>query len=819
MTQDTPISVQVQHDVLPTMVSRQLGAFLDLSHPSSWLNVLCWCAVASWCVKYCWNWYKGDKKYESYSDTEKWMKGLTDVLTMGAVAIVALNGGYKQAFAVFRSCKEWASMLWCSTSAITTLRNLFFSQDTTDLVQADWEWFHECITSATRWMTGVEAKVVETEQALKLKEALFQAINEDGGSEEDTDEEESKVSYDRVEQNSDRMSDLVFSQRFPLAYRQLEIEFGFNWNKSINLPREQQIALGQALSEKVRAEIKQFNEENETSVEKLQIRLNDFLGRQTHDPITGKVQGLQIVSGFFKTQWRIGLILLVVLAGLIGGTWLVVQRRGKIIRKKGECVESLGPSTPVLVRTVSEYPEQNEMKEEMPLRELVVEHIEPVVPEVDPIVQRTVNDIVAAVDIVPQQECIHVSTCPKFDEIPGTGPVKADPWTCCNVKCTGHQCHHWSDCKPPEESRKGFEGYEGRVTQKMRLRKIVKNRGFVFYDELKKADKFADLKEYWKYLRSVQENNQAHGVWNIPADVDDVIWMDRDYQDQYYDSEEFQEDRELDERLDEMERKHDTFGGGYDDLTDDRPDGKAPRINRLKSDNDEEVEYGPQNYHQAKDAFIAQSGPWVEMEERYDQLHPPQESVPKYEGCGAAISEKTGVGSHLVTCRKHTEHPVREDCVGYWGREYEPCDEHKTLLGNCWRKHEAGSFKTVSRWKCRAPVMCGKNGGCANREEHNQPKSEFVQQAGVVLSNNVVRLAVPMDPKSVECKWGVRCKIGKCDKAHPPAVQGITERCHKIITNKGLRAIGDLLGTSEETVKNSLFRATRKLRASLGDLR
>ena len=34
-----------------------------------------------------------------------------------------------------------------------------------------------------------------------------------------------------------------------------------------------------------------------------------------------------------------------------------------------------------------------------------------------------------------------------------------------------------------------------------------------------------------------------------------------------------------------------------------------------------------------------------------------------------------------------------------------------------------------------------------------------------------------------------------------------------------LRAIGDLLGTSEETVKNSLFRATRKLRASLEALR
>lgn len=34
-----------------------------------------------------------------------------------------------------------------------------------------------------------------------------------------------------------------------------------------------------------------------------------------------------------------------------------------------------------------------------------------------------------------------------------------------------------------------------------------------------------------------------------------------------------------------------------------------------------------------------------------------------------------------------------------------------------------------------------------------------------------------------------------------------------------LRVIGDMLGTSEETVKNSLFRATRKLRASLDGIR
>jgi RNA polymerase sigma-70 factor, ECF subfamily len=34
-----------------------------------------------------------------------------------------------------------------------------------------------------------------------------------------------------------------------------------------------------------------------------------------------------------------------------------------------------------------------------------------------------------------------------------------------------------------------------------------------------------------------------------------------------------------------------------------------------------------------------------------------------------------------------------------------------------------------------------------------------------------------------------------------------------------LRAIGDALGTTEETVKNSLFRATRKLRQELGEMR
>jgi RNA polymerase sigma-70 factor, ECF subfamily len=56
------------------------------------------------------------------------------------------------------------------------------------------------------------------------------------------------------------------------------------------------------------------------------------------------------------------------------------------------------------------------------------------------------------------------------------------------------------------------------------------------------------------------------------------------------------------------------------------------------------------------------------------------------------------------------------------------------------------------------------------------------------------------------------------------ALEGLSPRERMVFELKHyeglrLRAIGDMLGTSEETVKNSLFRATRKLRASLNGVR
>jgi RNA polymerase sigma-70 factor (ECF subfamily) len=60
-------------------------------------------------------------------------------------------------------------------------------------------------------------------------------------------------------------------------------------------------------------------------------------------------------------------------------------------------------------------------------------------------------------------------------------------------------------------------------------------------------------------------------------------------------------------------------------------------------------------------------------------------------------------------------------------------------------------------------------------------------------------------------------RIGQALAVLSPRERLIFELKH----NQGmrLRAIGETLGTTEETVKNSLFRATRKLRAQLGELR
>src|SRR6266404_293262 len=74
-----------------------------------------------------------------------------------------------------------------------------------------------------------------------------------------------------------------------------------------------------------------------------------------------------------------------------------------------------------------------------------------------------------------------------------------------------------------------------------------------------------------------------------------------------------------------------------------------------------------------------------------------------------------------------------------------------------------------------------------------------------------------LDPERRLMGNEIRMRIAKAMERLSPRERVVFEMKH--YQGLKLRAIGDVLGTTEETVKNSLFRATRKLRQELGELR
>jgi RNA polymerase sigma-70 factor, ECF subfamily len=74
-----------------------------------------------------------------------------------------------------------------------------------------------------------------------------------------------------------------------------------------------------------------------------------------------------------------------------------------------------------------------------------------------------------------------------------------------------------------------------------------------------------------------------------------------------------------------------------------------------------------------------------------------------------------------------------------------------------------------------------------------------------------------LDPEKYLLGVEIKAKLAAAMKSLSPRERIVFEMKH--YQGLKLRAIGDALGTSEETVKNSLFRATRKLRGELGVLR
>jgi RNA polymerase sigma-70 factor (ECF subfamily) len=74
-----------------------------------------------------------------------------------------------------------------------------------------------------------------------------------------------------------------------------------------------------------------------------------------------------------------------------------------------------------------------------------------------------------------------------------------------------------------------------------------------------------------------------------------------------------------------------------------------------------------------------------------------------------------------------------------------------------------------------------------------------------------------LDPERTMMGKEIKVRIARAMERLSPRERIVFEMKH--YQGLKLRAIGDVLGTTEETVKNSLFRATRKLRIELGGLR
>jgi RNA polymerase sigma-70 factor, ECF subfamily len=74
-----------------------------------------------------------------------------------------------------------------------------------------------------------------------------------------------------------------------------------------------------------------------------------------------------------------------------------------------------------------------------------------------------------------------------------------------------------------------------------------------------------------------------------------------------------------------------------------------------------------------------------------------------------------------------------------------------------------------------------------------------------------------LDPERTMFGLEIKAKLAVAMQRLSPRERIVFEMKH--YQGLKLRAIGDALGTTEETVKNSLFRATRKLRSELGELR
>lgn len=105
------------------------------------------------------------------------------------------------------------------------------------------------------------------------------------------------------------------------------------------------------------------------------------------------------------------------------------------------------------------------------------------------------------------------------------------------------------------------------------------------------------------------------------------------------------------------------------------------------------------------------------------------------------------------------------------------------------------------------------------RPEDQSPESNYGQhEEGITDFFERQRERRPtLDPERTMFGLEIKARIAVAMQRLSPRERIVFEMKH--YQGLKLRAIGDALGTTEETAKNSLFRATRKLRQELGELR
>lgn len=105
------------------------------------------------------------------------------------------------------------------------------------------------------------------------------------------------------------------------------------------------------------------------------------------------------------------------------------------------------------------------------------------------------------------------------------------------------------------------------------------------------------------------------------------------------------------------------------------------------------------------------------------------------------------------------------------------------------------------------------------RPEDQAPEqtSQHFEEGGTDFFERQREHRPTLDPERHLLGQEIKAKLALAMERLSPRERVVFEMKH--YQGLKLRAIGDALGTSEETVKNSLFRATRKLRSELGVLR